>query len=106
VSISPIDESELLSEFLFYNLKMRYQEIRRMTGDDGNERRGLNMILIRNIQIPLPFLEKQREIVEKLDSAFAEIESLKERIKTEMDFSSSLRKSLLSSAFIQENEVA
>jgi restriction endonuclease S subunit len=64
------------------------------------------MILIRNIQIPLPFLEKQREIVEKLDSAFAEIESLKERIKTEMDFSSSLRKSLLSSAFIQENEVA
>jgi type I restriction enzyme S subunit len=63
VSISPLNESELLPEFLFHNLRMRYQELRRMTGDDGNDRRGLNMILIRDIQIPLPSLERQSEIV-------------------------------------------
>jgi len=106
VSISPINEKELLSEFLFHNLKMRYQELRRMTGDDGNDRRGLNMILIRDIEIPLPSLEKQHEIVDKLDLAFIEIESLKRRISTEMEFSSSLRKSLLSNSFSQEKVFA
>ena len=106
VSISPNNETELLSEFLFYNLKMRYQELRRMTGDDGNDRRGLNMILIRGIEVPVPSLEKQHEIVEKLDSAFNEIESLKHHIKTEKEFSSSLRMSLLSSVFTHEEAVA
>jgi type I restriction enzyme S subunit len=76
VSISPINENELFSKFLFHNLRMRYQEIRRMTGDDGNDRRGLNMTLIRDIEIPLPSLEKQHEIVKKLDSVFTEIDSL------------------------------
>jgi type I restriction enzyme S subunit len=106
VSISPINEKELLSEFLFHNLKMRYQELRRMTGDDGNDRRGLNMILIRDIEIPLPSLEKQHEIVDKLDLAFIEIESLKRRISSEMEFSSSLRKSLLSNSFTHEKVFA
>jgi type I restriction enzyme S subunit len=80
VSIYPKNIKELLPEYLFHNLKMRYQELRRMTGDDGNDRRGLNMILIRGIEIPLPSLEKQREIVEKLDAAFAESDLLDENI--------------------------
>jgi type I restriction enzyme S subunit len=106
VSISPVDESELLSEFLFYNLKMRYQELRRMTGDDGNDRRGLNMNLIRNIEIPLLPIENQREIVEKIDSAFKEIELLRSQLKIEKDNAMALRQSLLSSAFTQEESVA
>jgi type I restriction enzyme S subunit len=106
VSISPINENQLLPEFLFHNLRMRYQELRRMTGDDGNDRRGLNMVLIRDIEIPLPSLEKQREIVEKLDSAFAEIDLLKAQIKIEKDYATGLRQSLLSSAFTQEDAIA
>ena len=31
-----------------------YDKIRRITGDGGNDRRGLNMPLIRNIKILLP----------------------------------------------------
>ena len=44
-------------------------------------------------------LETQREIVERLDSALAELESLKVQLKEEMEYSSSLRQSILSSAF-------
>jgi len=106
VSISPVNENDLLPEFLFHNLRMRYQELRRMTGDDGNDRRGLNMVLIRDIKIPLPSLEKQREIVKKLDSAFAEIDLLKAQIKIEKDYATALRQSLLSSAFTQEEAIA
>jgi type I restriction enzyme S subunit len=106
VSISPNNDSELLPEFLFYNLKMRYQELRRMTGDDGNDRRGLNMILIRNIEIPVMSIENQRKIVDKLDSAFIEIELLKSQFKKARDNALALRQSLLSSAFIHEETVA
>ena len=52
VSICPNNTSELIPEFLYVNLHGRYEEIRKMTGDDGNDRRGLNMPLIRSIKIP------------------------------------------------------
>jgi type I restriction enzyme S subunit len=73
VSISPNDKAQLLPEFLYLNLYGRYQEIRRITGDDGNERRGLNMPLIRNIEIPIPPLNYQHHIVTLLDQAFTAI---------------------------------
>jgi type I restriction enzyme S subunit len=105
VSISPMNENQLLPEFLFHNLRMRYQEIRRMTGDDGNDRRGLNMILIRDIEIPLPSLQKQRKTVEKLDLAFTEIETMRNQIAVKQDFARMLRQSLLREAFSSKNEM-
>jgi restriction endonuclease S subunit len=56
--------------------------------------------------VPLPSLEKQGEVVEKLDSAFAEIDLLKMQIRKEKDYAFALRQSLLSSAFSLEEEVA
>ena len=106
VSISPKDEKLLLSEYLFYNLKMRYEELRRMTGDDGNDRRGLNMILIRAIEIPVPTIEVQRLIIDKLDTVFHEIELLKAHIRIGKGYVSEFRQSLLSTAFTQEEAVA
>lgn len=70
VSIMPKDTKQLLPEFVYMNLYGRYDEIRKMTGDAGNERRGLNMRLIRGIEIPLPPLEEQQRIVAVLDEAF------------------------------------
>jgi type I restriction enzyme S subunit len=73
VSIKPKSDSELMPEFLYWNLHSRYEEVRRITGDDGNERRGLNMPLIRSIKIPLPPFEEQRRIVAVLDEAFSAV---------------------------------
>lgn len=70
VSIMPNDPSNLLSEYVFANLYGRYEEIRKMTGDTGNDRRGLNMPLIRGIEIPIAPLDEQKRIVAILDAAF------------------------------------
>lgn len=70
VAISPKTGSGLVPEFLFWNLRSRYAEIRRLSGDDGNERRGLNMSMIRSLAVPLPSLEEQKRIVAKLDAAW------------------------------------
>jgi restriction endonuclease S subunit len=76
VSIMPIDPKILLPEFVFWNLHMKYDEIRRMTGDDGNDRRGLNMRLIRSMTVPIAPLEEQKRIVTLLDDATARITEL------------------------------
>ena len=73
VSIYPKDSRQLLPEFLYLNLHGRYEAIRRITGDSGNDRRGLNMTLVRNISIPLPPLPEQKRIVAILDDAIAAI---------------------------------
>ena len=65
VAISPIDRIKLLSEYLYEVLRSMYQDIRNLTGHD--QRSGLNMPLIRKIQIPLPPLSIQQEIVAEIE---------------------------------------
>jgi type I restriction enzyme S subunit len=60
---------------------------------------------LKKMQFQLPSLDEQGQIVEKLDSAFAEIQLLKEQVKIEKDYALALRQSLLSSAFSQEEVV-
>jgi len=78
VSINP-DSNKLLPEFLLYSLKGKYQEIRDINGD--NQRGGLNMPIIRSIEIPLPPLAVQKQIVGKIEAERALVESSKKLIE-------------------------
>ena len=60
--------------FLYYFLLYKQPEI---SGNTGAVFDSINKDQIASIEIPLPPLEKQQEIVEKLDSVFAEIELAK-----------------------------
>jgi type I restriction enzyme S subunit len=70
VCMTPKANSGLLPEFLYANLHGRYEEIRRLTSDDDKDRRGLNMSIVRSIEIPVPPLVEQQRIVDLLDRAF------------------------------------
>jgi type I restriction enzyme M protein len=61
VAIHPLREDKLLPEFLYLQLKAKYQEIRDITGD--NERSGLNMPIIRGIKIYFPEISVQKELI-------------------------------------------
>ena len=65
VSINSNDKNKLDNRFLYYYMRSIYKEIRNITGD--NQRSGLNMPLIRQISIPLPSLNEQKAIVEKIE---------------------------------------
>lgn len=65
VSMYPLDEARLVPEFLFWTLRSKYQEIRELTGDD--QRSGLNIPILKGIEIPLPPFEVQREIVAEVE---------------------------------------
>ena len=59
-----------------------------------------------DLQIPLPSIGIQREIVEKLDSVFIEIELLRAQFDSQKDYFDVLRKSLLSNVFNAVEAVA
>ncbi len=64
VSIFPNDPNVLLPEFIYFNLKQKYIEIRQITGD--NQRSGLNIPIIKNISINVPETSIQKKIIETL----------------------------------------
>ena len=65
VAINPLDTTLAISEYVFWILRSMYQDIRALTGD--NERSGLNIPILKSIQIPLPPLEVQRGIVAEVE---------------------------------------
>jgi type I restriction enzyme S subunit len=101
------DSSEVLPLYLRHFLYFQYT-----SGETENMQshstgiRNLNMHQFLDVRVPLPSLEKQREIVEVLDKVFSEIEYLKVNIKFEKDSAAALRQSLLSSAISEEKVVA
>jgi len=84
VSLNPKDKDELFSDYLFYYLKSQYQNIRNITGD--KDRAGLNMPLIRQIEIPLPPLSEQKRIAAILDKADAIRRKRQQAIQLADDF--------------------
>lgn len=104
VSISPRDGVELLPEFLYYNLHGRYAEIRKITGDDDNDRRGLNMPLIKAITLPLPPLPEQKRIVGILDEALEAIDKAKANTERNIENARALFESQLQSVFARRSK--
>jgi len=101
VSICPKNSGVLMPEFLYVYLHGCYQEIRRMTGDSGNDRRGLNMGLISSIEIPIPPLPDQQRIVGILDEAFDGIATAKANAEKNLQNARALFESHLQSVFTQ-----
>jgi type I restriction enzyme S subunit len=101
--IRPI-KSKLDSRFLMYSLQSMLSTL--LSESRGVAQQGFYLDQLRNLNLFVPSTEKQHEIVEKLDSSFAEIELLKAQIEIKKDYAMALRQSLLSSAFTQEGAVA
>ena len=100
VSIYPKDEKKLLPELIYSNLEGRYDEIRKMTGDSGNDRRGLNMPLIRSIKFSYPKnIKLQTDIIKQLDSIRIETKKLESIYQKKVQDLEELKKSVLQKAF-------
>lgn len=65
VAITPTAPPRVISEFIFWTMRSMYADIRALTGD--TERSGLNIPILKSIQIPLPPLEVQQEIVAEIE---------------------------------------
>jgi type I restriction enzyme S subunit len=97
---------DILREYLFYWFRLPSTVEAIDETSTGARMPRANMDAVLEFQIPLPPIEKQTEIVQKLDKALTEIDLLKAQIKVEKDYVVALRQSLLSSAFSIKEAVA
>jgi len=100
VSIYPKDLSKLIPEFIYVNLNSRYHEIRKLTGDSGNDRRGLNMPLLKKISLSIPkSIEEQKNIIESFYILKNNTDSIVENNSKKISLLNDLKKSILEKAF-------
>ena len=100
-ALIPREISTIDSNYLYYWALSITPEI--IAAGKGATVQGVTLPFLENLEIPLPPIEKQHEIVEKLDGAFAEIDLLEEiHSKSNKELLASLfdtyRDSLLTSA--------
>ncbi len=68
------------SDFLFYNLDMRYDELRGESSGDGG-RGGLNLTIIKNLDVLMPPKDEQSAIAQVLAEVDDEIDQLRRRVR-------------------------
>lgn len=78
-SVATIVPNQKLSpDYLFHNLDSRYDELRSMSLGDGG-RGGLNLSVLRSIQVPVPEIDEQIAIASILRSADEQVELLESK---------------------------
>lgn len=81
--------------YLYYNLDFRYSELRRgSTGDGG--RGGLNLTIIKAINVPMPRIEEQRAIAQVLQGVDQEIAALERCLAKAREIKTGMMQELLS----------
>lgn len=91
-SILPNDSIDMY--FIYHNLDSRYEEIRSMSTGVGG-RGGLNLSILKSINIALPPLEEQKEIATILNTADKKLETLREKKKSYEELKKGLMQKLL-----------
>ncbi|HEY1831356.1 MAG TPA: restriction endonuclease subunit S [Acidimicrobiales bacterium] len=84
------------SDFLYYNLDARYEELRGESSGDGG-RGGLNLTIIKNLEIDLPSLSEQKAIATVLSDSDDEIDVFTLRLIKARDIRQGMMQELISS---------
>ncbi|GEM_PF-1145638 len=92
-----LPSAEALPEIIHFALVHRYQEIRRITGD--NERTGLNLRLIRTIEIPLPPMVEQQRIVPILTEQMKAVDQARAAAEVRLESARALPSAYLRAIF-------
>lgn len=74
-----LPNNQFIPEYLYYNLDARYEELRGLSTGDGG-RGGLNLTIIRSLEIPFPKIEEQAAIAKVLTDMDTELSTLEQRL--------------------------
>ena len=92
-----VDDNLAVNRYLKYFLKKSYLDLRRKAS--GGTQPNLNLTIIKNIELPLPFLNIQQKTVTYLDKISKKTEKLKQVQKEKMQSLVALKASILDQAF-------
>lgn len=95
-----VDNNTYLSELLYYYLFLKYQDNRKV--GSGNNQKALNKERVKGIEIPLPPIEEQHQIVQEIESRLSVADKMEESIQESLQKAEALRQSILKKAFSGE----
>jgi type I restriction enzyme S subunit len=96
-AIRPRENDVISSEWLFYFFEFQYGNVRQL--GSGNNQKALNKKIIESIEIPLPSLSIQKELVELIESRASILEESERAIGRVATRCKTLEQSVLSRAF-------
>lgn len=91
-----IPDNRAHPRYILYWLMINYQNIRNLGG--GNQRDGLNLVMLGNIQCPIPPIEEQVKIVNKLDSEEVVFKNLSDKTQKAINKLQEYKTALISAA--------
>tara|TARA_R110002049_G_scaffold141620_1_gene303336 strand:+ start:34 stop:1707 length:1674 start_codon:yes stop_codon:yes gene_type:complete len=92
-----VSEPFLLPEYLYYLLWERYEETRKIGG--GNNQKALNKAVVQSIEIDLPSIEEQAEIVRIVAELFSNADLVEKQYKAAKLRVDKMTQSILARAF-------
>ena len=85
-----LPSNEIVPYYLYYNLRSRYEELRSLSTGSGG-RGGLNLAILKSVNIQLPPLKEQKKIADILSTSDNKIDA----IATQIEKAETLKKGLL-----------
>ena len=95
-----VPSSSLDARYLFYFLKLKRNDLEKM--GKGTTFRELPRVALQTFKMPLPSIEEQQRIVEKLDAMRSQIDQLRQEYTAQLADIDELRQSVLQKAFAGE----
>lgn len=99
-----IDETVIMKKYLLRVLRSKPFLDALYLSSNGTRQANLSTTSIKNLEIPLPSLERQKQIVTKLDAAFADIDKAKKHAEQNLKNARELFNSYLQSVFGQKGD--
>lgn len=90
----------MLSEYLYYFLVKKYEDTR-LVGS-GNNQKALNKTSVQSLELTLPPLEEQNEIVSRVEELFTFADNIERQTQSATEHVNLLTQSLLAKAFLGE----
>jgi type I restriction enzyme S subunit len=89
-----LPNNQFIPEYLYYNLDARYEELRGLSTGDGG-RGGLNLTIIRSLEIPFPGIKEQAAIAKVLTDIDTELSALQEQLAKARNLKQGMMQELL-----------
>jgi type I restriction enzyme S subunit len=96
-SVALLGLDVVLKLYLYFFLKSQTKRLRQI--NQGAAQPNLNTDIVRNIVVPFPSLEEQKEVINEIERHFSQIDHLEQTITTSVRQAEILRHSILKRAF-------
>lgn len=99
------DKNFWLPEYLLWVLRSNYEDLRRISSENGATKGGLTVGDLRDLKVAMPDLDEQSRLVNKLEEASAQIDTLIAKAKEHIALAKERRAALITAAVTGQFDV-